>query len=229
MGRPFDYVCKYLELDDAALATAAKRYALHSLYEELRQLTARQVDLMLMYYDHTVLGYPLGDLLEEMVYLDSTAYLHAYENAILYLNDAGYGEQANVSLSTLPERARAQALRRLFDGMPFNLDEPESATALDNVKRNWYKQGGKSAAAFRFFSHYVKQDQYLHPHPNDVLSGNRRTRMLQQYETFRAVLKDVAVNQRIAEDLRRYESELHPVYLHYASAKIEASGLLAVP
>ncbi|WP_391575019.1 hypothetical protein [Cohnella sp.] len=223
LGRPFDEICRYLLLDSKELARLAKHYALQALGEQLRQLTVKQVELMNQYYDHTVCGYTLGELLEQTMYLDPQAWVQAFENSILYLQDRGLGNKTDGSSSSLSQDQQEQVVERLFGQIPLSFDQDERAD------QEWCAQGSKSAAVFRFFSRFLKHDQFLRPHPNDVLSGNRRARMLEQYDDFRTIAKDSAARQSITEDLRRYESELHIAYVHYTSAKIDACGLLNAP
>lgn len=230
-GQPLHDTCLHLGLDVEHTEKLVKYYSLQAIYEEQRHLSPRQIELMNQYHDHTLFGHSLGEILEKLMYLDPQAWLQTFENSILYLNDEIAAEKGGVSTSSLSADEQTLIVERLFGRNPLTFDNPENTDGFDmnKIRQEWSEHGSKSGAAFLFFKKYLKQDQFLHPHPNDILVNNRRTRILKQYRMFQSILKDVSFHQEIAGDLRNYESELHTAYVNYTSAKIEAAGLLDLP
>lgn len=227
-GHPFHDACLHLGLDPKRMDEAVKQYVLQAICEEQRQLTSRQIELMNQYYDHTLFGQSLGNLLEHMVFLDPKAWLQTFENAILYVRNEFLAEGQS-SKSSLSDDEKEQIVAQIFgNGFPLtfdNLDHPDSHE-MNFMKDKWSKVGNKSGSVYRFFQKYLKRDRFLKPHPNDLFANSRRERMLRQHDLFLSILKDIGLNQDVTEDLRQYETELHTAYVHYASAKIDAAGLL---
>ncbi|WP_342564304.1 hypothetical protein NST84_03665 [Paenibacillus sp. FSL R7-0345] len=227
-GRLLEDACLHLGLNTELIESRVKHYALERLLEEQRSLSYRQIELMNQYHDHTVLGHTLGELLEELTYLDPLAWLQSFENSILYLHDELAADKGTVSASSLSENEQVRVLKQLFGSSLLTFDPTDDAPlqAIEEIRQGWSEYGGKSGAAYYFFKNILKREHFLHPHPNDLLTNNRRARILKQYEMYLTVLKDIAGSQDIAQDLRTYESELHTAYTHYASAKIEARKIL---
>ncbi|KHF34602.1 hypothetical protein CM49_03210 [Paenibacillus sp. P1XP2] len=227
-GRPFHDACLHLGLDVERMDEAVKQYVLQAICEEQRQLSSRQIELMSQYYDHTLFGQSLGNLLEHMVFLDPKAWLQTFENAILYVGNE-FLEEGQSSKSSLSDDEKERIVAQIFgNGFPLTFDDLEHPDSheTNSMKDQWSTLGNKSGSAYRFFQKYLKRDRFLHPHPNDLFANRRRERILRQHDLFLSILKDIGLNQDVTEDLRQYEAELHTAYVHYASAKIDAAELL---
>ncbi|MFU1795400.1 hypothetical protein ACM1RC_16150 [Paenibacillus azoreducens] len=227
-GRPLHDACLHLGLDYELMDQSVKHYVLQSIHEEQRRLTSRQIELMNQYNDHTLFGCSLGELLEEIMFLDPQAWLQTFENSVLYVNNEFLAEGQS-SKSSLSSTEKEQTVASIFGDIPFSFDDLEHFDSLEmmmSVKEKWSRLGSKSGSAYRFFKKYLKHNQFLHPHPNDLSANDRRERMLHQYDLFLTILKDISSSQDITEDLRQYEGEMHVAYTHYTSAKIDAAKLL---
>jgi len=225
LGKPFYDTCLHLNFDGECIEDLVKEYVLSSLFEEAQQLTPRQVELMELYSEQTVLDMDFGDILSQLMYFDPQQWFQSFENPIVYLIDARLGEMGLVPSSTLSEEGRKQVVNRMFGNVPYAFDDVENVS----IRHAWCMQGRKSGAAYRFFTKFLTQEQFLRPHPNDVLLNNRKERMLDQYEHFKTVLKDALSNKDITADMRQYECELHTGFLYYASSKIAESGIYRNP
>lgn len=231
LGTPFYSTCYYLNFSGEIIEDLVKEYVLFSVCEEARQLNPRQIELMEQYSDQTVLGVSFSEYLSDLMYFDPQQWSQTFENAIVYLVDAGYGEAGLISSSTLSVKDREQVTNRLFGDLPYLFDDldGEDYKPIEYLRNEWYAQGNKSGAAYRFFKKFLTQEQFLRPHPNDVLANNRKTRMVEQYAHFKTILKDILPIQDITEDLQQYEGELHTGFLYYASSKIEESNIYCDP
>ncbi|WP_172195836.1 hypothetical protein [Saccharibacillus qingshengii] len=225
-GQPMRDACMYLELDTEWIEEEVKLHAMRQLYEETSHLTVREIELMTLYEEHTLFGRTLGDLLEELIFMDPSTWLTTFENSILYLNDNGMGAGASPSSSELGDEQKEEIIRRMFGKMPLELDYGPLALEGGNMlHQKWSDLGRRQGAGYRFFRRFVRQDLFLHPHPNDIAKQDRRGRMRQQHKHFQAVLKDLMSEQEIEQDLELYEGELNTCYLEYAAARLAQAGL----
>ncbi|QDH21994.1 hypothetical protein [Saccharibacillus brassicae] len=221
-GQPLRDACFYLGLDTELIEQEVKIHALRQLYEEQSHFTVREIDLMTQYADHTLFGYEIGDLLEEMMFMDPRAWLGSFENSILYLNDQGIGAGAFPSSSELSDRQKEDAVNRLCaESLPLEFDAGLSTPERDaKLRWKWSEIGRRHGSGYRFFERFVRQDLLLRPHPNDIAKENRRERLREQHAYFRSVLHDLANGQKTARDLELYESKWSTYYLEFAAAYI---------
>lgn len=226
LGRPFRLVCDRLGLEEATVGDRIKAYALSRLYQDSLRLTARQIELMEQYYEEPILGVTFGELLSDIMYSDPHDWFGVFENSLLFLNDMGLGERGLPSTSSLDYDQRRRIALRLFGDMPLEIDRARTGGDTTGATRfRWSRLGYKEGAAYRMFVGYLTKEQFLCPHPNDILLNDRRIRMIEQEDIFLSILKEIASNQHVAEDRLLYDWRPGTGFLCYASSKIFRSGI----
>jgi hypothetical protein len=231
LGNPLRQICTHLELDYEQLSAIATNYILTCLHEDNRRLTPRQCVLMEEYYDHTVLGQTLGELLHDSRYADPQAWLEDFAGASVYLHDNGYGALQLTSSSTLSEADELQIVERIFGALPLRFDQLTelAQSEQDSIQRQWSWQGSKSGAVMQFFHSFLRQNEKLRPSPGDILTDNRRARTGAQLELFHSIAKSSVPPRELATELRLYEAEYNVAFTNYVSAKLEAADLIDQP
>lgn len=225
IGSHIRTVCILTGLDWDIVEKEVKLHALRQLYEEASHLKMREIELMTQYADHTVLGYKLGDLLNELMFMDPQAWLESFENSILYLNDEEILTGFSSTYSELSNTQKEEAIQRMFgEKIPLEFNSESFSEHSKDTGYAWNEIGRRYGSGYRFFRRFVRQDWFLHPHPNDLAKDNRRSRLRAQHLYFQNILKDISNLQDIKHDRELYENEMNTYYLEYATARIlEAS------
>ncbi|MFD1885049.1 hypothetical protein [Paenibacillus wenxiniae] len=227
--------CVFLELDIEQTEQAIKRYALRQCIVERSRLTVREQQLMAMYYDHTILGHTLGELLEKVSFCEPEAWLQCFENPLILLqsSDQSIWNRLPPFASSLTLNNKRTIIHDLFGSFALEFHPGLASEHVDSQwnEAAWNPYSHRYGASMRMFKGSIHSKRWTQPHPNDIAENDRRNRLQQQALLFNSLLRTIPSSEPldVEVELDAFEAELNTAYIEYAVTRFIQAGLHTEP